>query len=322
MPHPWDLRAPSPTGLVTPVPVDPSGLRGPTRGQAAGPRWRRTSPGRYVSAAVEQTVEQRILEAAQRLPASGAVTGWAALRLWGGAFFDGTSDDGVGTLPVRLVTPGRHRRDWGATRIDRGRLDPGEVRLRHGVRCVEPVRAVFDEARTTCDVRSAVVAIDMAAAAGLVDLPELAAYAATRRRWPGATQARVAARLAAPRSRSRPETLMRLIWVLDARLPAPRCNWPVADLHGRRIGRPDLLCEELGVYGEYDGAEHRHGPRRRVDAAREQAFRDVGLEGFTLVGADLADIRLVVERMRAAVRRAQQSARPRAWMVAHDPGPL
>ena len=51
--------------------------------------------------------EQRILEQSMRLPAVGAVTGWAACRLHGAAFFDGLAPDGVTPLPVPLaVGPG------------------------------------------------------------------------------------------------------------------------------------------------------------------------------------------------------------------------
>jgi hypothetical protein len=52
---------------------------------------------------------------------------------------------------------------------------------------------------------------------------------------------------------------MRLIWTLDAQLPPPLCNWPLADLARNYLGRPDLLCPELGIYGEFDGADHRTG---------------------------------------------------------------
>jgi hypothetical protein len=47
----------------------------------------------------------------------------------------------------------------------------------------------------------------------------------------------------------------------------------------------------------------------------------VGLEGFVVVGEDLRDVGLVVDRMRAAVRRAGQSLIPRTWRLRSDPGP-
>ena len=115
---------------------------------------------------------------------------------------------------------------------------------------------------------------------------------------------------------------MRLIWTLDARLPNPLCNWPVADLTRTYLGKPDLLSPELGVFGEFDGADHRSRSRHRIDVRREQAFRDVGLEGFTLVGDDLDHPHLAVARMQSAVRRAEKSSHPRAWLLATSPGPL
>ncbi|WP_457109696.1 hypothetical protein [Marmoricola sp. URHA0025 HA25] len=118
------------------------------------------------------------------------------------------------------------------------------------------------------------------------------------------------------------ETRLRLIWRLDAGLPPPRCNWPVADDDGSFIGRPDLLSEDLAVVGEYDGAEHRTRDRHRVDVRRDDLFRRCGLEPFRVVGADLDDVALVVDRIRAAVRRAADSATPRTWRIRRDPGPV
>ena len=72
-------------GVVAPVPADPSGQAGPTRRQAAGPGWRRSSRGLYVPAHVTETPEQRVVEVAATFRTSGlAVTGWAALR-WRGS---------------------------------------------------------------------------------------------------------------------------------------------------------------------------------------------------------------------------------------------
>ena len=115
---------------------------------------------------------------------------------------------------------------------------------------------------------------------------------------------------------------MRLIWILDARLPRPSCNWPVADQNGQRIGRPDLLCEELAVVGEYDGADHRSATTQAADVAKEEQYRDAGLESFRVVGKDLDNVDRVVTRMQSAVRRAREARRPRRWMTRRDPGPL
>jgi hypothetical protein len=267
-------------------------------------------------------VEQRILEAAQRLPPEGAVSGWAALRLAGGGFFDGRAPDGKALMAVRLVVPRpRNLRQADLINVGRERLEPDEVAIVHGVPCTVPLRATFDEARRSPDLREAVVAVDMALAAGLFSLAEYVAYANDRRKWPGARRARAAGRLADPRSLSPGETRMRLIWVLDAGLAAPRCNWPIADLDGNRLGKPDLLGDELGVVGEFNGAEHRTRARQALDIRREDAFRGVGLEYFAVVGSDQFDIPLVLSRIRATSERARTSRRTRGWLIARDPGP-
>jgi hypothetical protein len=128
--------------------------------------------------------------------------------------------------------------------------------------------------------------------------------------------------LADDRSLSPPETRLRLIWRIDAQLPRPLCNWPIADMTGRRLGRPDLLSEELSVVGEYDGADHRTAVEQAADVTKEDAYRDAGLESFRVVGRQLSQVQLVVRRMHAAVRRAAEADRPRAWMRRTDPGRL
>lgn len=324
MAHKWSLRCPEPTGLVLPVKVDPTGTTGPTPGQARGPAWRRTSPGCYVPAGTDgAVVEQRILEASMRLPVGGAVGGWAALRLARGGFFDGLEPDGVTPKAVPLLVPaGRNLRRGPGIVVVRERLDPEEVVVRHGIPCVTALRAVFDEARRAPDLREAVVVIDMAASARLVTLADLAGYVRARTDWRNASQVRAALPLVSDRSRSPAETRMRLVWLLDAGYPFPLCNWPIADPDGRRLGRPDLLCEELAVVGEFDGAGHRDADEQRVDVAKEGAYRNVGLESFRVVGKDLDDIALVTARMDDAVRRAREAGRPRRWMRRTDPGPL
>lgn len=323
MEHPWQLRAPVPTGLVVPCAVDPTGENGPTKTQARRISWRRTSPGLYVPAGTDRgVVEQRILEEAQRLPDSGAVTGWAALRLAGANLFDGTVD-GVTEVPVDLVVPrgADLTRSAGIVR-HREVLPDKDVVVQHGIRCTVAARALFDAMRDAADLRAAVAVADMALAAGVVNAAELEEHLAGRARRRGVAVVRAALALADPRTLSPMETRMRLIWRLDAGLPEVLSNWPIADQDGRRLGRPDLLCEEVAVVGEYDGADHRDSRRQADDAAREQAFRNVGLESFRIVGRDIHNTALVVARMRDAVRRAQEASRPRQWLTKRDPGPL
>ncbi len=323
MPHRWSPRCPPPRGLVVPVGVDPTGRTGPTKGQAAGPGWRRSSPRRYVPAATDRSVvEQRILEEAQRLPPGGLVTGWAALRLAGGGFFDGLDPRSMRELPVPLLVPPglKLRRGDGCT-VARERIETAEVTSRHGIPCATSTRAVFDAAVRATDLREAVVVVDMALVAGLVTLPELRRFTVRKCGWPRVRTMRAALELADPRSRSPQETRMRLIWVLDAAYPRPRCNWPVADDDGHRIGKPDLLCTELATYGEYDGDDHGDRRRRRSDARRHDGFGRVGLHGFVVVGEDLEDIPLVLDRMRSTVRRAELSSTARSWRLLREPGP-
>ena len=267
-------------------------------------------------------VEQRILEAVQRLTVGGAVSGWAALRLFGGGFFDGLERDGSTPRAVRLVVPPpKNVRQSGLVTVGRERLEIGEVITLHGVPCTVPLRAAFDEARCARDLREAVVVVDMALAAGFFSIKDYVDYSRARKNWPGARRARAAGLLTDPRSLSPGETRMRLVWVLDARLPAPRSNWPIADLSGQRLGKPDLISDELGVIGEYNGAEHRKRSRQARDVRREDAFRGAGLECFTVVGADQFDVPLVLDRIRSTCERARTSRHTRGWLIARHPGP-
>ena len=164
--------------------------------------------------------------------------------------------------------------------------------------------------------------VDISVAAGLVSLAGLTEYAAGLRLASGVAAFRRALAHANTRSRSPNETRMRLIWRIDGGFPEPRCNWPLADLDGRRIGRPDLLCEELAVIGEFDGRDHNGARTRSTDASKESAYRDAGLEIFRVTGRDLLRPEVVLGRMQAAVSRATEVRRPRRWMTSADPGPL
>jgi hypothetical protein len=302
----WDPRCELPTDLVRPSRIDPSGITGPTRGQAQRGRWRATSHGWYVPTEVDSSrVEQRILEQAMRVRTCGAITAWAALRWRGAAYFDGTTADRRElVVPLLRRAGGRRMRDE-ASLVSRRQLPPYDREFVQGLWCTTPERAVFDEVHRLRSLRPAVTALCMALAAGVVTVPRLRAYARQRVAWESIPLFREVLDYGNECFRSPPEVRMHLVWRLDAELPEPLVNPPVFDLAGRFIGIPDLLDVEAGVAGEYAGAAHRDRDRHRSDVAREERFRVVGLEPFTVVAGDLADGDLVVTRMRAARGRAR-----------------
>ncbi len=317
----WQPRCSLPSDLVWPVRTDPSGVRGPTRGQARSSRWRRSAYGWYVPADADSTrVEQRILEQAVRIAGDGAITGWSALRWHGAAYFDGFWPGGRLLRPVSMMrmAGGRFDRDrtvgW-----SRGQLAPTEVETVAGVQVATPQRALFDEMRYS-SLRAAVRSMEMAAAAGLISVELMREYVSHRPAWTGVPLTRDALLLSCDDSRSGPETDLKLVWVLDAGLAYPLVNQPVFSLSGQLLGYPDLFDPELGVVGEYDGVDHKARDRHRRDIAREQRFREHGLEYFSVVCGDLRDTELVVKRIRAARQRAALiPAGLRRWTIAPPP---
>jgi hypothetical protein len=276
-----------------------------------------------VPRAVDGSVpEQRVLEQSVRLPVGGAVTGWAACRLLGAAFFDGLEPDGRTPIPVPLaIGPTGNIRADDALSISRETLGPEEVLLRHGIPCTCELRALFDEMRRGSDLREAVVDIEAMAAAELVSVKRMGDYVDARPGCKRVQQVRDALELADEGSRSPNETRMRLVWQLDAGFPRPLVNQHVWDLRGRLLGIADLFDPVAGVVGEYDGADHRTAGRHSRDVDREARFRDRGLEVFRVTGPDLWDRPRVVRRMAAARARARWlPPGQRGWTVVPPPG--
>lgn len=308
-----------PDDLVPPVRVDPSGRTGPTRHQAAGPRWRQTSAGLHVPVDAPLHVDQRILEQGSRIKAYGAVTGWAALRWRRARFFDGTVSHADHLLPVPLVTGGHDLRPDARVQISKAQLAPDERELIDGIWTAIAPRAVFDEMRRHGDLRQAVVDVEMAIAAELLGITDFRGYLSGRNAWTGIGLAREAATVGGLGCRSPQEVRMVLVWMWDAGLPRPLCNVPIFDLHGRLIAIADLLDLAAGCVGEYQGADHKEGEKHRADVAREQDLRDHGLECFEVVGGDLQDRELTVTRMLHARERSRFEAIDRRTWTLRQP---
>lgn len=322
--HPWDPVCKPPTGLVLPVRIDPTGRTGPTPHQAehAGnpvSEWRRVWPGFFVPSSVDPELpEQRIVEASALLAGTGAVSGWAALRLHRAGFFDGRDRDGT-LHPVPLIVPHGRRARAGIVWMQ-DRLDPSEVVRRSGVLVTRPDRACFDAMRAAGDVRAAVRVADMVFAAELSSIKRMRRYADSHARWNGVPLVHRALDLAHEESRSPAETDLLLVWQLDARLPRPRVNVPVFDRRERLLGIADLLDEPSGLVVEFDGADHAGARRRSSDARRESGLRDHRLEVERATGFDLHEVPALVRRLHAARRRApwlKEADRP--WTLQTPP---
>ena len=309
---PFEPLLPRIPTLVMPTRV--GAVEGPTRGQARGIGWRKTTAGFYVPSIVETTcVEQRILEQGHRMT-GGVVTGWASLRLHRAAYFDGIARDGVTVLPVPLLENGQRLTPGPGRRILRSTVAETDVEVFRGVlRCATVPRALLDALRLEPDDREAVVAIDMCLAAGLVTIAGFQRYLHGQRGKPGVRRALMLVPQCDARSRSPQESRLRLIWEHDAGWGRPLCNVDVCDANGVFIGRPDLLDPVRGVVGEYDGAEHRSRSRHARDVTREEGFRKAGLEVVTVVGEALHDIPTLVARLHQAEARARDRPRSFLW---------
>lgn len=292
--------------------IDRAGKVGPTRGQAAGKGWRRTSHGYYLPARfTAETPEQRIVEAGMVLGADDAVTGWAALRWLGADAFDGIGRDRDLLVPL-LVDAHRIAPPPGAF-ITAERRQRDDRRVVDGLAVTHPLRSVCFEMRFAPTLVEAVKIFDLAAQCDLVSKQEAETYVLRLSGWTGVGRCREAIALGDENTWSRMETEMRLLW-RDVGLVNLVSNHPVFDEAGNHIGTPDLLDLDHGVVGEYDGSLHLEGRQRAKDIRREGAFRRLGLEYVTMVAADRRDPADFLQRTQDACRRAGR-APLRSWTV-------
>ena len=123
--------------------------------------------------------------------------------------------------------------------------------------------------------------------------------------------------LADGRVKSRPESVMRWIWVVEAGLPRPLVNHSICDSWGVLRGEPDLLDLDAGLVGECDGAHHRELRQHTSDNAREEDFENLGLEVVRATSIDLwPRRRQLVTRMLAKHERGMVRDRTKdAWFL-------
>lgn len=314
--HRWHPVALPPGGLVRPSRIDPLGVTGPTKKQSEGRFWVRTSHGWHVPVtAPRHLAEQRILEQSVRLGSRGAVTGWAACRLWGAAFFDGLARDGATWLRVPLnVGPQGHpassRHSFPLHHV----LLPADRVVHQGIPAATPERAAYDAIRLAPDRTARIVAADMALAGQITSIRLLEEYAERQPQHRRLVLGVLAS--ASEHSRSPRETELRVIAETEAGMTGLLVNPRLYDLHGTLLGVPDLLDVAAGVALELEGADHDGGPRRAADHRRVGRFEGVGLEVCRVVGHETSEPRAVGARIRQTRARALRvPASERQWVA-------
>jgi hypothetical protein len=280
-----------------------------TEHELRGALWRHPHHGRYTwSGTNPEDPRQRILEAVSLLTDGCILGGWAAAFVHGATDLDGRTWSGR-LEPVLFVLPYRRRIRRAGIRPIRTPVALADVVEIGGARVTAPLRTCFDLMRLRT-LEEAVVAADAMLRAKVVTVEGLADYVHQHTGWRGVDTARLAVDLADSRAASCPESRLRVLWVVDARLPRPQVNRPVFNPDGLLLGVPDLLDCESGLVGEYDGAVHREPRRHAADNVREERLESHGLTVIRTTAIDLwQERRQTVRRLRDGYRRAMDRDR-------------
>lgn len=296
-----------------------------SRSELLGPLWRTPWSGVRAWAGTDPTdAWQRVMEASMLLPDGAAVGTWGAAFAHGARDHDGLDPRTLAPLPVVacLGRSQRIRRRPGSVLL-RSINSEGDVVMRDGVPVTSAVRTAFDLARTATSLADAVAGVDAMLHTGL-DRRELSAFIAGHRGWRGVGQARAAVSLSSPYAASRPESWLRVAWVVDAGLPGPEVNRGVRSEDGVFLGEADLLDVRSGMVGEYDGRDHRAVERQTRDNVRQEALGRHGLSVSRYTSVDLLHHhRRLVWRLQNSHRLALavEPAR-RKWVLAPRPSLL
>jgi hypothetical protein len=229
-----------------------------------GPPWRQVFTGVWAHDALEDTRELRLQAARLLIPPAGVLGGLTA------AWVLGVDVRRLDDLDVHVGFPkGKRIRKRPGLSVCQETLDPSDITLVDGVAITTPLRTVFDCLRWLRPVEGIVVA-DALTRAGLLSLPALAAYFASKRRL---RNLRIGERLlefVEPLTESPMETRLRML-LINAGLPRPKPQHEVRDRWDTLVGRLDLAYPDVRLGVEYDGADH--WKQRREDDRRRAAIR-------------------------------------------------
>ncbi|GAA1182270.1 hypothetical protein [Nesterenkonia xinjiangensis] len=179
--------------------------------------------------------------------------------------------------PLHLTSPrsaGRVRREGVVPH--RSTVPAEQVTVVAGVRVTSPGRTWVDLALGLSQTQAVVLADQMLRSPrrefgeqgeSILELSELRAAVALRRRSRGIRTVRQAAELARVGADSPQETRLRLAMWRDG-LPEPRVNPKIFDDRGRVVLQPDLAIDEYRIAIQYDGVEVHSDPQQVLKDVR------------------------------------------------------
>ena len=210
--------------------------------------------------------------ATERLVANTTFGGLTAVELYGLSLPWGY---GCRALPVEaVVPPGPNRPRRAGIVARRQLLTPDDVTRVHGFAVTTPVRTWLDLA-CRFNEEYLIVVGDAMLRMGLVTASELATATALAVGRRGIVVARHALPRLDGRSKSPPESMIR-VRIVDRGMPAPIPNADIFDELGCFIATTDLLVKQARIAIEYDGDRHRDETQFQRDLARDQLLVRAG----------------------------------------------
>ena len=255
-------------------------------------RYTRVHPDVYLPSHMgEPTLTDRIEAAWLWSGREGIVAGVAAAAMHGALWVDRKA-------PIELI----HRNP----RPPSGVVSRRDLVLSSEIITIDEL-AVTSAARTGFDLGRrgrlavAVARVDALMRATGVNAGDMAAVAARHRHTRGIRQLDKVLELADPGAQSPKESWLRLVLV-EAGLPRPQTQIPVADDDGIVFAYLDLGWADMKVAVEYDGDHHRTDRDQYVkDIRRREKLEAMGWIIITVVAGDRAP--LIVARVRNALDR-------------------